>query len=340
MAEASEIGVLQAKILRQVEYYFSDDSFPFDDYLRGKCDGEGYVPLSEICSFAKMKSYTTDEAVVREALKGSDAVALSDDGLKLRRVHPCPDDDPALAVTAHASGFAASADRAAMEAAIGEAMKKHGTVVGVRALRNLAQESRAFDGSAFVTFESEAAVASAAACNGAVVGGRKITCYSLADWFGRMRKKREAMKKKKDQREEDLKNGVVRSADAPRKAPELVPGCVLKFEGLGACEDASREMLRAACEVDDFKVKYVEFERGQATGHVRLDGPKAKDLHAKIAPEGTLALGGADVTVSVLDGDAEKDYHARATDAAKAARGKRKGGPGGRKGGYRKKKRA
>ena len=46
-AEASESGVLQAKILRQVEYYFSDDSFPFDDYLRGKCDGE---PVCVVCT--------------------------------------------------------------------------------------------------------------------------------------------------------------------------------------------------------------------------------------------------------------------------------------------------
>ncbi|KAH8052543.1 hypothetical protein JL722_10093 [Aureococcus anophagefferens] len=139
---------VKAKVLRQVEYYFSDDSFPFDDYMKGKCDGEGYVPLAEVCSFAKMKAYTTDVDVVKAALADSDAVVLNDDGTKLKRVYPCPDEDPAKATTVHCSGFATLEGKEAMEASIAAAMKKHGAVAAVRALRNLAQEARAYDGSA------------------------------------------------------------------------------------------------------------------------------------------------------------------------------------------------
>ena len=324
---------VKAKVLRQVEYYFSDDSFPFDDYMKGKCDGEGYVPLAEVCSFAKMKAYTTDVDVVKAALADSDAVVLSDDGTKLKRVYPCPDEDPNKATTVHCSGFATLEGKEAMEASIAAAMKKHGSVAAVRALRNLAQEARAYDGSALVTFEDEAAVASAVACTGAVMGGRKITIYALTDWFDRMRKKRDAMKKKKQQKEEDKKNGVVRAVEHTPKAAVL--GCVLKFEGLDAVPEASREMLRSACEVGDIKVAYVEFERGQAEGFVRLAEPKAAELAAKIAADGKATLGGVDAAVAVLEGDAETEYHGRAAEAAKAAR-KRKGGGG--KGGYRRKK--
>ena len=233
----------------------------------------------------------------------------------------------------HCSGFATLEGKEAMEASIAAAMKKHGSVAAVRALRNLAQEARAYDGSALVTFEDEAAVASAVACTGAVMGGRKITIYALTDWFDRMRKKRDAMKKKKQQKEEDKKNGVVRAVEHTPKAAVL--GCVLKFEGLDAVPEASREMLRSACEVGDIKVAYVEFERGQAEGFVRLAEPKAAELVAQIAADGKATLGGVDAAVAVLEGDAETEYHGRAAEAAKAAR-KRKGGGG--KGGYRRKK--
>lgn len=334
MAELSDV---QVKVLRQVEYYFSDDSFPFDEYLKGKCDADGYVKLEVVMAFAKMKSYTTDVEVVKGALAQSDAVVVHEDGTSLKRLYPTPDVDPEKAQTVHVAGFSTMPTAEPMERNIAESMKKYGKVAKVRALRNLAQDSRMLDGSAFVTFKEAKSVAAAVACTGAVIGGRKIVIHSLDDWFQRQSKKRDAMKKKKEQKEEDKKNGVVRSCNTERKPQEVVLGCVLKFDALDTCtEDCSREALRAACEVDDIKVRYVEFERGQATGFVRLDGAKAKELYDKLATDGKTKLAGADVPVSVLEGDDEQSYWARAAESAKAARGKRKGGG---RGGFRKKQR-
>jgi len=53
--EEDAAAALATKILRQVEYYFSDDSFPFDEYLQGQST-EGWVPLSVIAAFKKMVS--------------------------------------------------------------------------------------------------------------------------------------------------------------------------------------------------------------------------------------------------------------------------------------------
>ena len=36
---------LATKILRQVEYYFSDDSYPFDDYIKSQ-ETDGWTPLA------------------------------------------------------------------------------------------------------------------------------------------------------------------------------------------------------------------------------------------------------------------------------------------------------
>ena len=40
-----------SKVLRQVEYYFSDHSYPFDDFMKGQAAAEGndgFVPISII----------------------------------------------------------------------------------------------------------------------------------------------------------------------------------------------------------------------------------------------------------------------------------------------------
>jgi hypothetical protein len=335
----TEEEMTAAKVLRQVEYYFSDESFPFDAFLKGKCDADGFVDLTAICAFKKMLSFTTDAAVVTAAIADSDVVELNDAKTKLKRRHPLPDADPDKARTCHVSGFGVGDTQAETEAGIKTAMAKFGAVASVRALRNLSQETRALDGSAFVVFEDAAAVETGCACTGSVMGGRKILIHALADWFARLGKKRDAMTKKRDQRAEDLKNGVVRAPQEQGLKREIVLGCVLKFEGLDAVDGADREMLKAACEVEEYKVRYVEFERGQAEGYCRLDGAVAADLLAKIATDGKVDLAGTPVAALVLEGDAEQDYWARAAQAAKDARGKRKHGGGRGKGGYRKKHR-
>ena len=124
---------------------------------------------------------------------------------------------------------------------------------------------------------------------------------------------------------------------APRKdvkPKEVVLGCVLKFDGLDGVEGCSREDLKALC---GDGVSYVEYERGLAAGFVRLDGARAEEVRAKIAPEGSATLKGASVEVAVLAGDDEQAYWARLAEAAAASR-KRQGS--GRRGGWRGKKKA
>ena len=97
----------------------------------------------------------------------------------------------------------------------------------------------------------------------------------------------------------------------------LPTGAVLRFEGLDKVEGASREDLRALC---DPGVKFVEFERGQVTGYVRLDGPRAIEVKAKIAPGGSTKIRDIGVGVAVLDGDDELAYWARLAETAAKSR--------------------
>jgi len=84
---------LRQKIVRQVEYYFSDANLSTNDYLMKfvSKDPEGFVPIPVIASFKKVKSLVSNYALVTAALRTSSQLVVSEDGKKVRRVTPMSD---------------------------------------------------------------------------------------------------------------------------------------------------------------------------------------------------------------------------------------------------------
>lgn len=58
------------------EYYFSDDNLQRDFYLRHKMDSEGYLPITLIASFPRLKALSTDIQLVLSAVQESDQLEL------------------------------------------------------------------------------------------------------------------------------------------------------------------------------------------------------------------------------------------------------------------------
>ncbi|KAL5731789.1 hypothetical protein ACHQM5_004486 [Ranunculus cassubicifolius] len=83
---------LKAKIIRQVEYYFSDENLPTDKFLMKYVskDKDGFVPVAVVASFRKMKKLVPNKSLIVAALKDSSQLVLSSNGKKVRRVHPLP----------------------------------------------------------------------------------------------------------------------------------------------------------------------------------------------------------------------------------------------------------
>ena len=81
---------LKLKIIKQAEYYFSDENLPTDKYLLGfvKRNKEGFVPVSVIASFRKIKKLTRDHAFIVAALKESSLLVVSGDGKRVKRLNP------------------------------------------------------------------------------------------------------------------------------------------------------------------------------------------------------------------------------------------------------------
>ncbi|KAF5733564.1 la-related protein 6B [Tripterygium wilfordii] len=77
------------KILNQVEYYFSDLNLATTDHLM-RCiskDPEGYVPISVVASFKKIKTLLISNSQLATVLRTSPKLVVSEDGKKVRRQH-------------------------------------------------------------------------------------------------------------------------------------------------------------------------------------------------------------------------------------------------------------
>ncbi|CAB4480320.1 hypothetical protein RhiirA5_487387 [Rhizophagus irregularis] len=79
-----DVTFLKYYILQQIEYYFSIENLCKDIYLRSNMDSEGYVLISLLAGFNRVKALTMDEKLVREALLISYTVEVNGDKVRKR----------------------------------------------------------------------------------------------------------------------------------------------------------------------------------------------------------------------------------------------------------------
>ncbi|KAJ9546876.1 hypothetical protein OSB04_019419 [Centaurea solstitialis] len=156
------------KVIRQVEFYFSDSNLPKDNFLINTVaeSQDGMVSLSLICSFARMRSHLglgeikaedvseDTVAAVAETLKSSTTLKISEDGKKVGRTTALPKPEEAIEQldgrTIAASPIEYDVKLEEVESFFGESAK----VNSVRLPRHVA-DKRIFCGTALVEFSSE-----------------------------------------------------------------------------------------------------------------------------------------------------------------------------------------
>ncbi|CAG8433466.1 5299_t:CDS:10 [Ambispora gerdemannii] len=79
-----DVELLKYHILQQVEYYFSVENLCKDIYLRSNMDAYGFVDISLLANFNRVKLLTLDEKLVREALLNSYVIEVSNDKARKR----------------------------------------------------------------------------------------------------------------------------------------------------------------------------------------------------------------------------------------------------------------
>jgi len=332
-----------AAILRQVEYYFSDDSFPYDEFLQKLASEEGkngFIDVSVLAEFGKMKSLLADAsdkvAAVAAALEASDSVQLNEDKTGVKRLYPIPSEDPAADRIVFGAQFLSDEARAGLK----DTFSKFGAVQSVRCLRNLASDDRPFNGGVLITFEDASSVAAAklAASKAEIIGtGGPALLQSLADFYEDFQKKCLGMRKKRGSggggggAEEG--GGKKRRVEAPPAVfDENYPkGIIVEVSGLGSGMD--REIIKEKC-LKFGPVGWVEYERDDASAQVRFNEPE----HAKAMCDAD-NLGFetfSDAKASLVDGDVERAYWVKKHEdtvkrmSSRGGKGKGRKGKGGK----------
>jgi lupus La protein len=331
MSEGKEVT---AKILKQVEFYFSDSNLPRDKFLKGLVDKdpEGWVEIATIASFARMKSLSTDNEVVVNAIKSSPSLLqVSEDGTKVKRTAPLPENfsEKQSENSCYAKGFKEDTTLDAIEEFINSNLKEGEKLNAIR-MRRMPQDKK-FKGSVFLEFSSKDTAERVAALTLTFTGQEEpLLMMTKTAYVEKKKAERDTnnTKKRKQTDSEDTKEEV--------KERPIVSGLIFHISGLN--EEASRETIKDCFEGIDVKVAFVEYSRGRPEGYVRIDessGVKGSEAMAEIdkkAPE----ICGVKPTIKALEGEEETKYW---TKLRSEQNNKKKGGKGGKKFQHNKKRR-
>ncbi|KAK4781116.1 hypothetical protein SAY87_017222 [Trapa incisa] len=76
--------LLRARILNQIEYYFSDENLIKDTYLRQNMDVQGWVPVNLIAGFKKVTNLTDNINLILDSIQASAVVEVQGDKVRKR----------------------------------------------------------------------------------------------------------------------------------------------------------------------------------------------------------------------------------------------------------------
>lgn len=75
---------LPTLIVNQIDYYFSDANLVKDDFLRSNMDSQGWVPITLIASFPRVKNLTTNIQLILDSLRASTVLEVQEDRVRRR----------------------------------------------------------------------------------------------------------------------------------------------------------------------------------------------------------------------------------------------------------------
>lgn len=321
---------VDSKILKQVEFYFSNSNLPRDKFLRAETEkNEGWVAIEVIASFKKMQELTKDPGVVAEALRKSESLLeVNEDGTQVRRTEPIPADINLDPQSLYMKGFPQDYTMEQLQ----EFMAKH--IEGsekVNCIRMRRLRDKTFKGSIFVEFDSPATAerVKSLELKAPTEAADALVVEMKADYDAKKKAERAEWLAKKKAGNNDKKRareGEEGEGEKQEFKKDITLDCIVKVSGLS--EGIQREDIKGAFETAGAKVQFVEFNRGNVTGYVRLHPEtelKATAVVEKMA-EAKTEIGSVVPELVVLQGDEEQAYWVKVFEAQQNAKsGKRKG---------------
>jgi len=193
-------ATLMANVKKQVEYYFSDNNFRRDKFMREKCANnkvDGTISITTLLTFSKLKAMNITEADVIVSLKDSTCVKFNADQSGLKRSEALPEVDHTVFVGGlkrNAIKDDISALRTDVESfcqKMSESKVEYSTFIHSPLKqnnynKNKGEGDRKFSGAALVQFESVEGLTkmlkAASATGTLTIQDRKVVVMSLKDF--------------------------------------------------------------------------------------------------------------------------------------------------------------
>eukprot|EP00127_Corallochytrium_limacisporum_P001277 Clim_evm2s49 gene=Clim_evmTU2s49 len=331
---------LLQKIAKQVDFWFGDVNLAKDKFMNKQISDnpDGWVALSVLLTFTRMKQMTNNAAVIAKAVKEHSEgglIEVDDSEEHVRRTQPLPEQINLQLRTVYVKGF--SKEDSTLDKLL-EFFRKEEISAGYKVAKvemRRVPKNQIFKGSVFVVMETEeGATALLGKANGFEddkdpVVVRKLESMMQADYIkSKMEERKERKSKSKPKKrpaDEDPDNQVDGSAPAEKKAKgedgkptngvqekkqhkgpmgDFVEGAVLAFENVG--ENATREMIKEVFG-DKKEVAWVTYRAGGASGFIRFrEQDAAKELATTL--NGEIELNGQTAKIRALEGEEEQKY--------------------------------
>ncbi|CAL1289380.1 unnamed protein product [Larinioides sclopetarius] len=313
---SKNISELEQKIIRQVEYYFGNFNLCKDKFLREQIKlDDGWVPLETMVKFNRLKTLTQDFNIICTALEKSSngLVEINEDSTKIRRrvENPIPDEsylknEAVEDRTLYVKGFRKNVSLDQLL----EFFKEH--KVENIFMRRFPGNNRGFKGSCFVMFDTVDDAEKFLENKSIKFEGTELLKEKKKDYvkrkdvyYANLRAEKE---KKLAKRAGGNKEDGEEDNDDEGPEVDIIPGCLLKLTGLGST--CTREELKKS--LGEFgNICYVDYVRGNPEAVVRFEsGVAAKVLEKAEEEDGEkkFSIGSCKATVSVVEGNSEKQY--------------------------------
>ncbi|CAG8603584.1 8818_t:CDS:10 [Funneliformis caledonium] len=291
------------KILRQVEYYFSDMNLPKDRFLnevRSK-NPEGWIPLKMICKFKKMQVYK-DYNLIVETLRGSpNLLEVDEKGEHVRRKTPVMIDIPqhiketTIWRSIYVKGFNKEDIDSNYEKEVASFFSQFSKVEKSFARK---KDDGTYKDSFFVEFVSHEEAKRVSEMD-LTYKDAKLNMMMKFDYC-----EMKCIEKGLDPNTMRLQKPTVKKEKRPyKKSPS---GCLLHFEGAGP--NSTYSTIRTQMHNDFGEVKFVQYDPQTLSGVIQFVQPIAHKVIESPSFE-NLRFDNVQPKLRVLKDDEEKEYY-------------------------------
>lgn len=313
---------LKNSIRKQVEFYFSDSNYPKDKFLRSQAaqNDQGWVPISIVATFTRMKKISEDLELIKQAVKESTVLEVSTDGANVRRTAPLPEQDTHIARTIYAKGFPETGYTIEdVESVFG----KLGKILSVRIRKMKDGKQKPSSFIEFATPEDAEAAASAKS----QFGGQDLVVMKKSEYAEKKkqeRKEKEGKSKRKaeDQGTDNNNTEKKHKKDDKEVKEARISQAIVRIENVG--KDATRELVKEIFEPFGV-VEYIDYRTGETDGYVRMGSSELATAAIEGLTKEGKEIAGSKTTFSLLPAEDEKKYWDK-VHAAKLAFAKKKRG--------------